>query len=113
MDYTNLNGRYFGNDTFARKLPNGLWEVTLIIKEKLTDDGVNWAEESIGSSAIDADFDVAHREALAATLQTMKELVYDRGFDSLVQAVEYQKKLEKEQDNEPAAVEDNKDTYVQ
>jgi len=113
MDYKNLKGRYFGNDTFAKKLPNGSWEVTLVIKEKLTDDGTNWVEESIGSSAIDISFDVAHRTALASTLQAMKELVYDRGFDSLVQAVEYQKQLETEEEDEPAAATDNKDTYIQ
>lgn len=112
MDYTKLKGRYFGNDTSAKELPNGYWEVTVCIKEKLTDDGINWVEESIGSSAVAADFNTAHREALASTLLTMQQLVYARGFDSLVQAVEYQKKLE-EGTGESTTAKDNEDTYIQ
>lgn len=112
MNYKNLKGRYFGNDTFSLKGANGMWEVTVIIKERVTEDGENWIEESIGASAVDEDFDTAHKMALRVTLQELDRLVYQRGFDSLVQGIEADRLLEKETENEPI-VKDNKDTFIQ
>lgn len=114
MDYSNLKGRYFGNDTLATQKENGMWDVTVIIKERLTDDGVNWSEESIGFTATDPDFQTAHKLALTSCLQVLQELVYGKGFDSLIQGIEHQKELEaKAKDETAASVENNEDTYVQ
>ena len=89
-----------------------MWKVTVVIKERVTDDGVNWIEESIGAEAIDMDFDTAHKEALRAVLQELDRLVYQKGLESLVQAIEQDRLLEKETGNE-ANIKDNKDTPIQ
>lgn len=112
MDYKNLKGRYFGNDTFAKKLENGMWEVTAVIKERVSEDGVNWIEESIGTTAVDSDFDNAHKMALRVVLQELDRLVYQHGFDSLVQGIEADRLLEKEEGDESKS-NDNKDTFIQ
>lgn len=110
MDYNNLKGRYFGNDTFAKKGENGMWEVTVIIRERVSEDGENWVEESIGASAMDADFTIAHKLCLMSVLGELNDLVYSKGIDSLVQGLEIKRKSE--EDNESSA-ENNKDTSIQ
>ena len=111
MNYENLKGRYFGNDVFSLKADNGMWTVTVVIRERVSEDGTNWVEESIGSSAMDVDFDTAHKLALASVLSELNELVYVNGYDSLVQAVEARRALEEGKD-EPNP-KDNKDTFIQ
>lgn len=112
MNYKELKGRYFGNDTFSKKLDSDMWEVIVVIKERVSEDGVNWVEESIGTTAVDADFDTAHKMALRVVLQELDRLVYQKGFDSLVQGIEADRLLEKEGKNESNA-DNNKDTYIQ
>jgi|SRR5687768_14902919 len=109
MNYKNLRGRYFGNDVFSTKADNGMWTVTVVIKERVTEDGVNWVEESIGAEATDMDFDTAHKMALRVTLQELDRVVYQKGFDGLVEGVEADR-LSKEKESN---VENNEDSYIQ
>lgn len=111
MNYKNLKGRYFGNDVMSTKADNGMWTVTVVIRERVSEDGENWVEESIGASAMDMNFDTAHKLALGTVLSELNELVYVKGFESLVEAIEADRALEESKnDSNPK---DNKDTFIQ
>jgi hypothetical protein len=83
----NLKGRVFSNETKGVMGDDGYWKLTITITERDTLDGVNWREESLSAASIDTDFDAAHRTAMRSVLQSMNDIVYARGFDSLIEAV--------------------------
>lgn len=99
MDNSKITGRVFSQTTSGRKLDNGLWELTVDITEKLFFPDGTEKEESINTMCADEDFDVAHQIALHSALIELRELVYDKNLDSLIDGKEQQRKLEAENDS--------------
>lgn len=109
MNNSDLKERVFAQTTTGKRLENGMWELTSHIRETVVYLDGTKKEEDIESMCVDPDFDVAHQVALKSSLAELGYLVYARGFDSLIEGVEYQKKLEEENDSPK----DNSDTPTQ
>lgn len=110
MDNNTLVGRGFGQQTTATRDIDGFWKIEVLMTEKVIYPDGSVKEESIESMHVDRDFDVAHQVALHSALSELNELVYDRGFDSLIEGKEYERKLEAENANGSKA---NEDTTTQ
>jgi hypothetical protein len=95
MDLSNVKERTFGQKSTCRK-EGDYWRIHVITTETLTYDDGTVKEDSIESECLDMDFDTAHQIALSSVLSELRALVYERNFDSLVLAKEYQRKLEAE-----------------
>jgi soluble cytochrome b562 len=87
-----LKGKVFGSDTTGIKGDDGYWKLTVVICEKETEDGATWREEKLSSMAFDTSFQAAHETALRSVLQEMNERVYAKGFDSLIEAIDSEKR---------------------
>jgi len=92
-----LKQRIFSQETAGKLSDDGYWTLTVEIKERDTLDGINWREERVVAQSIDTSFDDAHKTALRSVLQQMNSIVYSRGFDSLIDAVESLKEATDEQ----------------
>ena len=88
-----VKGRGFSTETNGT-LDGGRWTVEVVIKERVTENGVDWVEQKIDASVIDVDYDRAHKTALRILLSWLDENVYAKGFTSLIDAMDA---LEKEQ----------------
>lgn len=106
MESNTLKGRVFSQTTTGVKNENGMWTLEVVMVEKVTMPDGQVFEESIETMCMDEDFDTAHQTALRAALTELQELVYSRGFDSLIEGKEYQRKLEEKND----LIETNKDS---
>lgn len=94
MDMNDVMIRKFYNSTNGERLENGDWRVTCTIGEDLAMTDGTTKSEVIDAMCVDKEFDVAHGAALNSVIEELRMLVYERGFDSLVEGVEYQRKLE-------------------
>jgi hypothetical protein len=108
MNSKDLKERVFAQTTTGKRLENGMWELRCVIRESVTYRDGTKKEEEIESSCVDPDFDTAHQIALKSSLSEIGYL-YSQGFDSLIEWVEYQTRLEKEDDSPK----DNSDTSTQ
>lgn len=96
MDSDKILGRKFGQSTTGKKDEQGYWHLDVVITEEVTYPDGTVKTESIESSAMDLDFNMAHQLALHSALSELRELVYDAGLDSLIEGKENQRKLEAE-----------------
>jgi len=94
MDMSYLEGRSFYSHTTGVKNDNGDWEVTVNMSETLAYPNGTTRQEYLESTITDKDFDVAHKTAMKNVLQDLENLVYSRGFDSLIEALDYERNLE-------------------
>jgi len=94
MDMNKLSGRVFGQQTLGEKDEQGYWKITVVMTEKIIFPDGTSKEEKIESMCMDKDFDTAHQIALHSALSELRELVYDKNFDSLIEGREYQRVLE-------------------
>jgi hypothetical protein len=94
MEMTYLSGRSFSSVTTGTKEENGDWNVKVLMTETLDYPNGTKREESIEKSAISPSFNVAHQTAMNGVLQVLQDLVYTRGFDSLIEARDYEKNLQ-------------------
>lgn len=99
MTFDNLKYRYFGSGTTANLDDNGYWHVTVEILEKYTDNDGNNREEKLSASAVDKTLNTAHALALASAMQEMDELVYSKGYESLIEGID-KRALEGRDDSE-------------
>ena len=88
-----LTGRVFESNTTGTLEKDGYWKIIVSITEKQSEDGITWKEESISSMSLDTTFDAAHKTALRSVLQEMNERVYAKGFDSLIEAIDLEKRI--------------------
>lgn len=95
MDMTYISGRSFLSDTQGTKDENtGNWTVRVVITETLSYPNGTNRSESVEGVHTDKDFHEAHKYAMRDALQLVQDLVYTRGFDSLIEAVDYDRSLE-------------------
>ena len=94
MDMSYLSGRSFLSDTKGYKDEEGNWNVVTVMTETLTYPNGTVREEKIEGSYKDPEFKVAHMLAMREVLQELQDLVYNRGFDSLIEAKDYDRSLE-------------------
>jgi hypothetical protein len=94
MDTNKLIGRVFSQETIGTKGENGLWTVKVNMTEKVTYPDGQERAESIDTECVDADFHVAHRIALHSGLSELARLVYDRGLDSLIDGMDFEREFE-------------------
>lgn len=94
MDNNLLVSRSFGQRTTATKDQHGYWNLRVIMEEEIVYPNGESKKESLVSECMDKEFNVAHGIALSTVLSELAALVYDRGFDSLIEGKEYQRKLE-------------------
>jgi hypothetical protein len=94
MEMTYVSGRSFYSLTTGNKKENGEWEVTVKMSEKVRYPNGTDREESIEHTGVHQDFDAAHKIALRNVMQELQDLVYSRGFDSLVEGKDYERSLE-------------------
>jgi len=95
MDMNLILERKFYNDTVGLKETDNTWKLIVTLGEKIVLKDGTVREEKLEAMSLDTDFGSAQRIALRSVLQQMDDLVYARGFDSLIDAVDYQKSLEK------------------
>lgn len=101
-----LTGRVFDSSTVGILEKDGFWKLTVTITEKQSEDGITWREESVSCMSVDTSFDAAHKTSLRSVLQEMNERVYAKGFDSLIDAVDEEKRI----NNGELPAYNNKDT---
>jgi len=74
---------------------NGLWTSnSKIVESRLKDDGEEWQTAELESTAIDRTFELAYGAALDSVLKEFLSRTIGRGFDSLLDANEYDNKKE-------------------
>ena len=91
-----VNYRNFITETSGKKDDMGFWSVTLTCTETDSVDGLAWEKETIRFMGIDKNFDDAHKVALRAYYAWMNEYAWQQGFSSLIDAVAYSRKSEKD-----------------
>jgi hypothetical protein len=87
-------GRVFAQETKGVCADDGFWTVTVTMREQVTWENGEVQEEVINAMSMDKNFDDAHKTALRASLQELQDLVYARGFESLIEGREYQRSIE-------------------
>lgn len=85
---TSIVGRGFSTENLGMVDSSGYWTVTVKMIETVHYDDGTSKSETIESSCMDRDFDMAHRTALSEALVTLRHEVYDKGLVSLVEARE-------------------------
>lgn len=106
MDNNLIKGRTFSEETTAVKDEDGFWKIDVTMSEKVVYNDGTEREESINAMGMDKDFGIAHQMALFAALSELRELVYDKNLDSLIEGRELQRKLEAENGGSRKADED-------
>jgi len=94
MDMTYLSGRGFTSVTKGEKDENEFWKVVVVMGETISYPNGTSREEHIEAMGIDKNFDKAHQTALKSCLQQLQDYVYSRGFESLIEAMDYMRNLE-------------------
>lgn len=94
-------GFVYKTEVLSNKTKDEFWKVDIVISEKRTSDGVEWKEEVIEASSVDLNREDAERVALRSALAQLDDLVYSRGYKSLIDA--------REDENESNS-QDNEDT---
>lgn len=94
-----LMGRSFYSLTTGTKEGDD-WKVTVNMSETLSYPNNEVRQEYIEKTIVDKSFDMAHKEAMRQVLQDLENLVYSRGFDSLIEALDYERNLEATNDSE-------------
>lgn len=94
MDMSYLTGRGFTSVTTGEKDENGNWKIVVTMGESIQYPNGTKREGKVDAMGISTDYDEAHQTALKSCLQQLQDLVYSRGFDSLIEALDYQKGLE-------------------
>src|SRR5512132_1902840 len=87
-------GRVFAQETKGVRGDDGYWTVSVIMTEKVTWEDGQEVEESIAATSMDKSFDAAHKVAMRASLAELQDLVYARGFESLIEGKAYQRMIE-------------------
>jgi hypothetical protein len=103
MDMTYLTGRSFTNITQGFRDEHDVWRVSVVMTEDLLYPNGTGRTEEIKGLAENKDFDVAHKTAMQSVLQQLQDLVYSRGFDSLIEAMDYERTLEEGDDSNAKA----------
>jgi hypothetical protein len=106
MDMNNVVGRVLNQSNFATKDADGYWHMKCSFVETATFSDGTEKEEFIESEAMDKDFYVAYQVALESVLLELRALTSLRGFDSLIDGMEYERKLEAENGSNSKADED-------
>lgn len=96
MDNNLLSGRSFGQRTTATRDEQGYWKLHVMMEEEVSYPDGTVRRETLESECMDKEFNVAHGMALGTVLAELDTLVYSRGFDSLIEGIDYQRKLEAE-----------------
>ncbi len=94
MEMQYLVGRGFTSVTTGTKDENGTWKLVVTMGESLSYPNGTTREEHIEAMGMSDDYDQAHQTALKSCLQQLQDLVYGRGFDSLVEAMDYERSME-------------------
>lgn len=102
MDMQYVTGRSFSSITSGFKEDDGNWRVLVEMSETLVYPNGTSRKEVIEGTATESDFHAAHKGAMQKVLQELQDLVYSRGFDSLIEAVDYQRNLEEGDDSNKA-----------
>lgn len=89
-----VRGRSFGSQTSGVKFEDGKWHLTVTMSETVLYPNGTSREETITHTAENTDFDTAHKEAMRQVLQELQDLVYSRGFDSLIEGMDYERSME-------------------
>ena len=99
MDMTYLSERSFTNVTRGNKDDDGVWNVSVVMTETLLYPNGTERTEGITGEFRSKNFDEAHKTAMQQVLQQLQDLVYSRGFDSLIEAMDYERNLEEGDDS--------------
>lgn len=94
MEEKFYKGRVFFQETRGVQGEDGYWKVEVDLMEKVTLKDGTELEEHIKAMAMDSTFIGAHQVALRSALAELQDLVYAKGFDSLIEGREYQRSLE-------------------
>lgn len=97
---THVTGRSFLSDTKGEKDEAGNWYVAVVMTETITYPNGTERTETIVGEHVDKDFHEAHKNAMRDVLQRVQDLVYSRGFDSLIEAADYDRSLSNDSDAE-------------
>lgn len=92
MDY--LQGRGFTSVTKGERDERGIWTVNVRMGETISYPNGTVRGEGIEATRESTSFDTAHQMALKECLQQLQDLVYSRGFDSLIEALDYSRQME-------------------
>jgi hypothetical protein len=108
MDMTYVSGRSFGSNTTGYKDEgDGLWHVVVTMVEILTFPNGLERSETIEGRAENVSFHEAHKSAMRDVLQLLQDLVYSKGFDSLIEGMDYERSLQESDDPKIEANEDS------
>ncbi len=99
MDMEHVVGRVLDQINTATKDSEGYWHMKCSFVETATYSDGTEKQEFLESEAMDKDFYVAYQMALESVLLELRALTSLRGFDSLIDGVEYERKLEAENDS--------------
>lgn len=94
MKEKDYKGRVFAQETVGIRMDDGGWKVTVTMTEKVTLNNGIERVETIEAMAMDSTFNDAHRVALQSSMAELQDLVYARGFESLIEGRDYQRSLE-------------------
>ena len=94
MDMTYVSGRSFASVTSGTKDEDGDWIVNIVMSETINYPNGLVRQEEVSGFKKDKDFDLAHKTAMQYVLQQLQDLVYSKGFDSLIEGRDYQRSLE-------------------
>src|SRR6188474_183124 len=94
MDMNYLAGRSFSSITSGSKEEDGDWSVKVVMTETLIFPNGQVRTETVEALSKEKEFDLAHKEAMRQVLQEVQDLVYTRGFESLIEARDYERGLE-------------------
>lgn len=107
MKAEDLKARTFQQTSSAKKDEDGYWKFRVEITETVVYNDGREESESIVSESMNKDFDIAHKIALHSALSELGDLVYDAGYDSLIEARAHERELENDDSK------DNQDTPTQ
>lgn len=101
MEMEYLAGRSFTSHTQGWKNSGGDWDVVMTMTETVSYPNGQQRTEAIETKGSHKDFDTAHKVALADCMNQLQELVYAKGFDSLIEARDYERTLAERNDTDP------------